>query len=368
MNRFTRAVAMASARHPWRTIGELGARPGAPSSSSPPAAAAASPTTSRHPAARANAPCSCSTRTSPRPPRATPSSSSRRRDGTTLADQQAEVAAVLEDVARPRPRRVGRRPVRGRHHLRRTAGSGTPSSRSTSPSARWASLRSPCSPDAVSGIDVRGLRVELGGDAVFLNAEDEQLRPCRHRPPGRPARPARRLRHRGAAVLPIGALARRGRRRHRRITLLAGRMDVSVSAIPVAGLVGLGVGVDYALFVVARYRENRDGRPGQPRAPWPTRWAPPAPRCVFAGGTVVVATAALAITGLGVLTSIGLATALMVLSRSPRPSRCCLPCSACSATASTRAAWCAATVRRRRPRRPRGGASATASPPAPGPT
>ena len=34
---------------------------------------------------------------------------------------------------------------------------------------------------------------------------------------------------------------------------------------------------------------------------------------VFAGGTVVIATAALAITGLGVLTSIGLSTALMVL-------------------------------------------------------
>jgi RND superfamily putative drug exporter len=35
---------------------------------------------------------------------------------------------------------------------------------------------------------------------------------------------------------------------------------------------------------------------------------------VFAGGTVVIATSALAITGVGVLTSIGLATALMVLS------------------------------------------------------
>ena len=33
---------------------------------------------------------------------------------------------------------------------------------------------------------------------------------------------------------------------------------------------------------------------------------------VFAGGTVVIATAALALTGLGVLTSIGLATAMMV--------------------------------------------------------
>ena len=35
---------------------------------------------------------------------------------------------------------------------------------------------------------------------------------------------------------------------------------------------------------------------------------------VFAGGTVVIATASLAITGLGVLTSIGLSTALVVLS------------------------------------------------------
>ena len=36
------------------------------------------------------------------------------------------------------------------------------------------------------------------------------------------------------------------------ITVLASSMDVSVSAVPVAGLVGLGVGIDYALFVVAR--------------------------------------------------------------------------------------------------------------------
>jgi hypothetical protein len=43
----------------------------------------------------------------------------------------------------------------------------------------------------------------------------------------------------------------------------------------VAGLVGLGVGVDYALFVVARYRENRsDGQDNT--APWSMPWAPQA--------------------------------------------------------------------------------------------
>ena len=90
-------------------------------------------------------------------------------------------------------------------------------------------------------------------------------------------------------------------------------MDVSVSAIPVAGLVGLGVGVDYALFVVARYRENRAAGQDNRRA-LANAMGTSGAAVVFAGGTVVVATAALAITGVGVLTSIGLATALMVLS------------------------------------------------------
>ena len=96
------------------------------------------------------------------------------------------------------------------------------------------------------------------------------------------------------------------------ITLLAGAMDVSDSAIPVAGLVGLGVGIDYALFVVARYRENRAAGQDNQRA-LANAMGSSGAAVVFAGGTVVIATAALAITGLGVLTSIGLSTALMVL-------------------------------------------------------
>ena len=88
-------------------------------------------------------------------------------------------------------------------------------------------------------------------------------------------------------------------------------MDVSASAIPIAGVVGLGVGVDYALFIVARYRENRaSGQDNQ--AALAGAMATSGSAVVFAGGTVVIATAALAFTGLGVLTSIGVSTAAMV--------------------------------------------------------
>ena len=114
-----------------------------------------------------------------------------------------------------------------------------------------------------------------------------------------------------AAIVPIGLSIVAVGAGIGAITLLAGSMDVSVSAIPVAGLVGLGVGIDYALFVVARYRENRAA--GQDNAgALADAMGSSGAAVVFAGGTVVIATAALAITGLGVLTSIGLSTALMV--------------------------------------------------------
>ena len=165
--------------------------------------------------------------------------------------------------------------------------------------------------NAVSGIEVPGLQVELGGDAVFLNAEDDTG-------------------HAGigllvallvlvvvfgtivAAVVPIGLSIVAVGAGIGAVTLLAGTMDVSASAIPIAGLVALGVGIDYALFIVVRYRENRAAGQDDTRA-LGNAMASSGAAVVFAGGTVVVATASLALTGLGVLTSIGLATALMVL-------------------------------------------------------
>ena len=165
--------------------------------------------------------------------------------------------------------------------------------------------------DAGGGTD--SVRVELGGDAVFLNSEDSS---SGHVGIGLLVALLVLLVVFGtfvAAVLPIGLSLIAVGAGIGGITLLASLMNVSVSAIPVAGLVGLGVGVDYALFVVARYRENRsaghDNRQALAAAMGTSGAA-----VVFAGGTVVFATSALAITGVGVLTSIGLATAIMVFS------------------------------------------------------
>lgn len=167
--------------------------------------------------------------------------------------------------------------------------------------------------DAVSGTDVDGLRVELGGDAVFLNSEDET---SSHVGIGLLVAMLVLLVVFGtvtAAIIPIGLSLVAVGGSIGAIMLLAGAMSVSVSAIPVAGLVGLGVGVDYALFVLARYRENRSSGQANDVALAGAMGSSGA-AVVFAGGTVVIATSALAITGLGVLTSIGLATALMVFS------------------------------------------------------
>ncbi len=164
----------------------------------------------------------------------------------------------------------------------------------------------------VSSIDAPGVRVELGGDAVFLNAAAE---PSPDVAIGLLVALLVLLVVFGtvvAAVLPIALSLIAVGASIGGITLLTGAMNVSVSAIPVAGLVGLGVGIDYALFVVARYRENRASGQTNEQALAGAMGSSGA-AVVFAGGTVVVATAALAITGLGILTSIGLATALMVL-------------------------------------------------------
>jgi putative drug exporter of the RND superfamily len=165
--------------------------------------------------------------------------------------------------------------------------------------------------DAVSSTNIAGLRVELGGDAVFLNAEDST---SGHVGIGLLVALLVLLVVFGtlvSAVIPIALSLVAVGAGIGGVTLLASTMDVSVSAIPVAGLVGLGVGVDYALFIVARYRENRSAGQKDPQA-LANAMGTSGAAVIFAGGTVVIATAALAILGVGVLTSIGLATSIMV--------------------------------------------------------
>ena len=310
MDRFTRGIAMASARHPWRTIAAwvlvmgtllfLAASGGgtftddfaAPGSQS---ARALELLDENFPeAAKGKALVVFAAE-----------------DGETLESHRDDIASVLADVATvdhvesvADPFAAGTVSEDGRIGFAELT-LDAPEREIGKPAFTVLS-------EAVSGSDVSGVQVELGGDAVFLNAEDEtpatSASACWSRcsccwscsarswPPS--CRSASRDRRVGAG---IGG-----------ITLLAGTMDVSASAIPVAGLVGLGVGIDYALFIVARYRENRAA--GQDnRVALANAMGSSGAAVVFAGGTVVIATAALALTGLGVLTSIGLSTALMVL-------------------------------------------------------
>jgi RND superfamily putative drug exporter len=166
--------------------------------------------------------------------------------------------------------------------------------------------------DAIAPVRAAGVTAELGGDAVFVNPEAET---SGTEAVGLLAALVVLVVVFGtvvAALVPIGlalvavAVGVGG------ITLLANAMEVSTSAPTVAAMIGLGVGVDYALFIGARYRENRS-RGQDNAAALAGAMGSSGAAVVFAGGTVVVAMAALALTGLGVLTSIGLATSLVVL-------------------------------------------------------
>jgi RND superfamily putative drug exporter len=96
------------------------------------------------------------------------------------------------------------------------------------------------------------------------------------------------------------------------VTVLAGSWDVSTVATTLGTMVGLGVGIDYALFVVSRHRDGLvAGKPVHEAAADAIATAGKA--VVFAGGTVLVALSGLAFTGVPNFTTMGVATGLIVL-------------------------------------------------------
>ncbi|MBQ1088253.1 MMPL family transporter [Streptomyces sp. B93] len=165
---------------------------------------------------------------------------------------------------------------------------------------------------AIAPVRGDGVVAELGGDAVFINGET----------PTSGAEAAGLLTALVilvvafgtvvAALVPIALALVAVAAGLGGITLLSNTMNVSSAAPTIGAMIGLGVGIDYALFVVARYRENRTA--GQDhRTALSNAMASSGAAVLFAGGTVVVAMTALALTGLGFLTSIGLSTSLIVL-------------------------------------------------------
>ncbi|MER7057027.1 MMPL family transporter [Streptomyces sp. NPDC000351] len=92
------------------------------------------------------------------------------------------------------------------------------------------------------------------------------------------------------------------------LTALAGPLGLTDTTSTVAIMLGLAVGIDYALFIVFRYREERaKGRTPQEAVAFATGTAGSA--VVFAGLTVVIALAGLSVVGIPMLTEMGLGAA-----------------------------------------------------------
>src|SRR5262245_27662105 len=95
------------------------------------------------------------------------------------------------------------------------------------------------------------------------------------------------------------------------ITLLSHVTDVPTVAPTLATMIGLGVGIDYALFIVTRHLEQR--RAGmETRESIARAAASSGGAVVFAGSTVIVAFLSLAVVNIPLVTTLGYTSALVV--------------------------------------------------------
>ena len=95
------------------------------------------------------------------------------------------------------------------------------------------------------------------------------------------------------------------------LRLLANVYEVNTSAPAMATMLGLGVGIDYALFIVSRHREGlRNGLTARESAAEATAAA--GTSVLWAGITVVAAICGLAFAGIPLITSLGFSAAIVV--------------------------------------------------------
>ncbi|WP_439677110.1 MMPL family transporter [Embleya sp. MST-111070] len=115
-----------------------------------------------------------------------------------------------------------------------------------------------------------------------------------------------------AAALPIGMAVFGLTAGVATMTVLAGVTDVPTFAPVLGSMVGLGVGIDYALFVLARHREYL-ARGLDPREAAGRAVATAGRPVVFAGGTVVVSILGMAVANVPFMTVGGFAVSIVVL-------------------------------------------------------
>jgi len=97
------------------------------------------------------------------------------------------------------------------------------------------------------------------------------------------------------------------------IGLLGHLVSVPSIAPTLATMIGLGVGIDYALFVVSRHREQM-AQGMDPRESVALAVGTAGTAVVFAGGTLVLALLALAVAGIPLISSLGYGSSLAVVS------------------------------------------------------
>ena len=95
------------------------------------------------------------------------------------------------------------------------------------------------------------------------------------------------------------------------LSLITYLVDIPSFAPVVGAMVGLGVGIDYALFVVTRHREYLAEGLGVPEAAG-RAVATAGPSVIFAGGVVVIAILGLAVSGIPFMTATGIAVSVVV--------------------------------------------------------
>ncbi|MSX02055.1 MAG: MMPL family transporter, partial [Actinobacteria bacterium] len=96
------------------------------------------------------------------------------------------------------------------------------------------------------------------------------------------------------------------------ITLLSHVVDVPSAVPALATMIGLGVGIDYSLFVLSRHREQIAGGMAIEES-IARSVATSGAAVLFAGGTVVIALCSLAIAGIPIVASMGYLSAIAVL-------------------------------------------------------
>jgi putative drug exporter of the RND superfamily len=96
------------------------------------------------------------------------------------------------------------------------------------------------------------------------------------------------------------------------IALASQLIDMPDFASELAAMIGLGVGIDYALFIVTRFRENRRGGDGV-RAATVVAMDTAGRAVLFAGSTVIIALLGMFVLGLSFLDGLAVASAIAVL-------------------------------------------------------